>query len=270
MMQRTVRRAAPPTFAQVPDLRDWSRFEAKWAPKVYGSCFDRTVLDDAPMNTMHLQQGLFRLPIPKLEDTCSRYLASVQPLVPPTAFDKTKSSVEAFKTGQGKDFHNELIAMDKAFPQDSYISADWFDLYLRDRTPLPINYNPSLITRKDTDKEDGLVRAAFWIASSLRWYAKYRNGTLKPEVFYFCKANHYCRQDWFQRAVSFAPKALAAKAMMFGSQFMAFPLDMSQYVSLFNSTRVPQQTVDTIKRSGFTKHIIVNWAMGAPRSNTRA
>jgi carnitine O-palmitoyltransferase 2 len=259
-MQRSfVCRVAAPTFAGVPDLRDWSRFEQKWAPKVYGTCFDKTVLDDAAMPTMHLQRGLFRLPIPKLEITCKRYLDAVKPIVPPTAFEKTQAYVNAFQSGAGNEVQAQLIAMDKAFPQDSYISADWFDLYLRDRTPLPINYNPSLITRKDKDKEDGLVRAAFWIASSLRWYQKYRDNTLKPEVFFFCKPDHYCRKDWFQRAVGLVPEALAAKAMMFGSQFMAFPLDMSQYASLFNSTRIPQQTVDTIKRSGFTKHIIVNY-----------
>jgi carnitine O-palmitoyltransferase 2 len=258
MLRSRVMRCSAPKFPNVPNMNDWSRIETRWAPMVNGHCFDKTVLDDSPMHTMHLQDGLFRLPIPKLEDTCKRYVASVEPLVTPSAFEKTKAYVGAFEKGAGQELQTELIAQDKAFPGDSYISAEWFDLYLRDRTPLPINYNPSLITRMDPDKPDGILRAAFWIASSLRWYKKYRDGTLKPEVFFFCKPDHYCRQDWFQRAVGFMPRSLAAKAMMFGSQFMAFPLDMSQYVSLFNSTRIPQQTVDSIKRSGFTQHIVVN------------
>lgn len=208
---------------------------------------------------MHLQRGLFRLPIPKLPETLKRYEEQVSPLLSPSQLEKTKACISAFGTGDGKLLQEQLINNDKAFPQDSYISADWFDLYLRDRTPLPINYNPSLITRADPDKRDGLIRAAFWIASSLRWYKFFRDGNLKPEVFYFCPPNHYCRQDWFQRMVAYAPESIAAKVMAIGSQFQAFPLDMSQYVSLFNSTRLPKPAVDEIKRSGFTQHIIVNY-----------
>jgi len=260
MLRRSVvTRCAAPTFANIPDLNDWSRFEAKWAPKTIGKCFDTTVLDASPMNTLHLQQGLFRLPIPKLEDTCSRYLESVEPLVPPTAFSVTRGNVEKFRDGEGKNLQEMLVKQDKAFPGDSYISPDWFDMYLRDRTPLPINYNPSLITRMDPDKQDGLVRAAFWIASSVRWHKMYRERTLKPDIFFFCGNDATCKQDWFQRAIGWMPQSIAAKAMVFGSKFQAFPLDMSQYVSLFNSTRIPQQGVDTIKRADFQRHITVNF-----------
>ena len=51
---------------------------------------------------MHFQAGLPRLPIPKLENTCSRYLASQEVMQDQEAFQKTKQLVEAFEKGEGQ------------------------------------------------------------------------------------------------------------------------------------------------------------------------
>ena len=51
---------------------------------------------------MYFQPGLFRLPIPKLEDSCARYLAALKPVAPSEeAFAKTKDLVEDFKRAGG-------------------------------------------------------------------------------------------------------------------------------------------------------------------------
>jgi len=47
------------------------------------------------------------------------------------------------------ELHEELLALDKTLKGTSYISAPWFDMYLRDRQPLPINYNPALVFVED-------------------------------------------------------------------------------------------------------------------------
>lgn len=39
--------------------------------------------------------------------------------------------------------------------------------------------------------------------------------------------------------------------------FQAYPLDMSQYKHLFNTTRIPQLDKDYIKHSPGKKHIVV-------------
>lgn len=39
--------------------------------------------------------------------------------------------------------------------------------------------------------------------------------------------------------------------------FQAYPLDMSQYSSLFNSTRIPMKDKDILHSSTFGKHIVV-------------
>ena len=47
--------------------------------------------------TLHFQPGLLRLPIPKLADSCTRYLAALQPVAPSEeAFNTTKAVVEDF------------------------------------------------------------------------------------------------------------------------------------------------------------------------------
>jgi carnitine O-palmitoyltransferase 2 len=254
MLRRSIR-----CSALAVDINDWSRFQDKFKSKTVGKQFDSTALEEGVIPTRHLQASLFRLPIPKLEDTTKRYLAAVQPLVPPGQFEKTSKLVGDFVNGDGKALHEELLKYDKGRPSSSYISDDWFDLYLKDRVPLPLNYNPNLITRMDPDKQDGLTRAAFWIASSCRWYKMYRDNTLKPEVFWFGSPTHYCKKDWFQRLVALCPEAYSAKLMAVGSQFHAFPLDMSQYDNLFNSTRLPRQHRDDIIGYGFQPHIIVNY-----------
>lgn len=256
MLRRSTIRSAAITASSNPS--EWSDNGRKLLADMRdGKCFDTTVLDKSTIPTKHLQYSLFRLPIPKLPDTCKRYLDSVKPIVSPGDFEKTASIVSTFQAGKGKLLHDELVNTDKANPNTSYISSDWFDLYLSDRQALPINYNPSLITRNDPDKADNLTRATFWISSSVRFYKAYLENTLKPEVFYFGSKSHYCRSHWFQKTVALTPKKFSAKVMAIGSQFHAFPLDMSQNDNLFNSTRVPGVLKDELRSVGFQPHIVV-------------
>ena len=259
MLRKTVTVFAVPAAGGKRDIADWSHVSSSLKDMSMGKCFDTTTLNPSIIPTTYLQKSLFRLPIPKLEDTLKRYDDCVKPLVPPAQYEKTKALITEFGNGKGKEIHDELVRTDKANPHTSFISADWFDLYLRDRAPLPINYNPLLVARHDPTKRDGLTRAAYWIGSSVRWYKMYRDNTLKPEVFYFGGPDHFSKKDWFSRAISWTPRSYAAKAMAIGSKFHAFPLDMSQYNNLFNSTRIPGVEVDVLKTNGFTPYIIVNY-----------
>ena len=52
--------------------------------------------------SMHFQPGLMRLAIPKLKDTCARYLAAVEPVAPSKeAFTNTQKLVEEFQRAGG-------------------------------------------------------------------------------------------------------------------------------------------------------------------------
>ncbi|EDV23304.1 uncharacterized protein TRIADDRAFT_50581 [Trichoplax adhaerens] len=94
---------------------------------------------------MHYQPSLPRLPIPSLEKTCMRYLNGVQPLLSAKEFEQTSRIVKDFEENEGKALHKELVENDKKNKHTSYIAKPWMDMYLSDRTAIPINYNPGLI-----------------------------------------------------------------------------------------------------------------------------
>uniref|UniRef100_A0A8C6BUE4 Carnitine O-palmitoyltransferase 2, mitochondrial n=1 Tax=Monodon monoceros TaxID=40151 RepID=A0A8C6BUE4_MONMO len=80
--------------------------------------------------TMHYQDSLPRLPIPKLEDTIRRYLSAQKPLLDDGQFRKTEQLCKSFENGIGKELHKQLVAQDKQNKHTSYISGQGFDRHL--------------------------------------------------------------------------------------------------------------------------------------------
>lgn len=217
---------------------------------------DYQFIQKSKIPTMHFQQSLPRLPIPKLDLTCERYLASQSPLLIEEAYHKTEYNVNQFRSGAGKQLQDLLKNYDKQNKHTSYISEFWFDTYLRDRKPIPINYNPMLVLHKDERPEynDQLIRTANLIVSSLRFYKSLKVGLLEPEVFHLNpkKSN----TETFRTLCSGLPPSLS----WYGAYlFKAYPLDMSQYPSLFNTARIPETDKDRLFRNPQGKHITVQY-----------
>lgn len=124
--------------------------------------------------TLHFQKSLPRLPIPELSNTCERYLQSLKPILSNKDFENTENIVRKFQHGDGIVLNTELKNRDECNKHTSYISEPWFHMYLSDRTPLPINYNPALIfvnyNNNFYDKQ--LVKTSNLIISSLRYIVK--------------------------------------------------------------------------------------------------
>lgn len=120
--------------------------------------------------TLHFQRSLPRLPIPTLEKTCERYLRALKPLLDDYTYSKTKRIVQSFQINEGVGLQKELQEEDKKNKHTSYISKPWFEMYLSDRTPLPINYNPCLvyINKGDQFYDRQLIKISNLIISSLR------------------------------------------------------------------------------------------------------
>lgn len=78
--------------------------------------------------------------------------------------------VSRFLSNEGMSLHKQLRDEDAKNKHTSYISEPWFDMYLRDRVPLPINYNPLLVFVDDPKKEysSQLIRTSNLIIASLR------------------------------------------------------------------------------------------------------
>ncbi|XP_055636894.1 carnitine O-palmitoyltransferase 2, mitochondrial [Toxorhynchites rutilus septentrionalis] len=203
---------------------------------------------------LHFQPSLPRLPIPALEKTCERYLAAQKPLLIDEAFRKTNDNVDRFMTTTGPKLQELLKQKDSQNKHTSYISEPWFDMYLRDRVPLPINYNPLLMMNPDPRPEynNQLVRTTNLVISSLRFMNSLRAQLLEPEVFHLNPAKS--DTDRFRTITSLTPSIISTYVAY---AFKAFPLDMSQYQGLFGATRIPETDKDRIYRTEKSKHVLV-------------
>eukprot|EP01059_Diplonema_ambulator_P022307 TRINITY_DN37597_c0_g1_i1.p1 TRINITY_DN37597_c0_g1~~TRINITY_DN37597_c0_g1_i1.p1 ORF type:complete len:663 (+),score=251.02 TRINITY_DN37597_c0_g1_i1:35-2023(+) len=218
-------------------------------PKIEFGTLNKSIIP-----TMHFQKSLLRLPIAKLEQTCANYLQSVRPLLSDEDFKITTQVVKAFQEQEGKELHAKLLAKDKLNKHTSYISADWFDMYLSARTPLPLNWNPFVAFRKDPveDRNTQAFRTAAFINASIQWRTCLEQNTLAPEVFHL--KPKITKAPWFQKMVALTPQAMASYVSIAAK---GFPLDMSQFKSMFNTTRIPGFVKDTLKTAPKADHIVV-------------
>lgn len=183
---------------------------------------------------LHFQRSLPRLPIPKLEDTCRRYLAAVRPLIDDDGkYESLVKLVTHFRTtGNGQHLQKLLIEHDRANKHTSYICEPWFDMYLKDRRPLPINYNPVLIMKHDTRSayNDQLTRTTNLVITTLRFMRSLRDEVLEPEIYHLNPAKSDTAR--YRNIMSKMPAAIVT---FVSYAFKAFPLDMSQVSFSFHS-----------------------------------
>ncbi|XP_077189805.1 carnitine O-palmitoyltransferase 2, mitochondrial isoform X1 [Paroedura picta] len=204
--------------------------------------------------TMHYQKSLPRLPVPKLEDTIRRYLNAQKPLLNDDQFRKTEQLAVNFRNGIGRELHEQLVAQDKRNKHTSYISGPWFDMYLKARESVVLNSNPFMAFSPDPKAEynDQLTRATNMTVSALRFLKTLRAGFLEPEVFHLNPSRSDTQA--FKRFIRFVPSSLS----WFGAYMVnAYPLDMSQYFRLFNSTRLPKHNRDELFTDEKARHLLV-------------
>ncbi|OWR54649.1 Carnitine O-palmitoyltransferase 2 [Danaus plexippus plexippus] len=203
---------------------------------------------------MHFQKSLPRLPIPDLSKSRDRYLNAIRPLLAKDQYETAVKRTDKFVNNEGKELQSKLVNKDKMNKQTSYISDYWFDLYLRDRSALPINYNPLIVFQNDLrpDYNDQLLRTSNLLVSAVRFMMALREQILEPEVYHLQpkKSN----TPLFRTVTGLLPESLS----WYGAYlFKAFPLDMSQFVGLFNATRIPLVGKDKIFRDTSCNHVVV-------------
>ncbi|CAH0488215.1 unnamed protein product [Peronospora farinosa] len=211
-------------------------------------------VQDTIIPTYHFQKSLTRLPIPKLEDSLSRYLSAIEPVVTSQQLAQTQRAVLEFQNGVGLDLHRALLARDTENAHTSYINQWWLEMYLKDRQPLPINYNPQIKLKMDPNpaKNSPSQRATSLIASTVRVYRTLRDGNFQPDVFH--TKPHTSKTKAFQYFCKFLPENVSFYG---AAAFGAYPLDMSQYKHLFSSTRLPKTGQDELQVATASKHIVV-------------
>lgn len=245
MTPRLLLRAWPRGLALVPGAPS-RPFSTGSGPDEY--------LQHSIVPTMHYQDSLPRLPIPKLEDTMKRYLSAQKPLLDDNHFRKTEELCKSFESGVGRELHAHLLAQDKQNKHTSYISGPWFDMYLTARDSVVLNFNPFIAFNPDPKPEynDQLTRATNMTVSAVRFLKTLRAGLLEPEVFHLNPAKS--DTDAFKRLIRLVPSSLS----WYGAYLVnAYPLDMSQYFRLFNSTRLPKPSRDELFTDAKARHLLV-------------
>ncbi|CAI4227131.1 unnamed protein product [Auanema sp. JU1783] len=214
---------------------------------------DYQFLQRSEIPSYHFQKSLRRLPIPKLEDSVNRYLASAKPVLSESDYAGTEKAIRDFEKTDGPELQKALLDYDKAHKTTSYISDPWFDMYLSARVPCPVNFNPFMMYAPDHDARFNhqLSRATNFAISYARFKKSLDANILGPEVFHM---NPKKSDTPFFRKVC---KTLPPSLSWFGAvAFKAFPLDMSQYGSLFNGNRIPTKGKDVLYTDSSAKHFL--------------
>ncbi|XP_074858992.1 carnitine O-palmitoyltransferase 2, mitochondrial isoform X2 [Carettochelys insculpta] len=127
-------------------------------------------------------------------------------------------------------------------------------MYLSSRESIVLNFNPFMSFKPDPKAEnnDQLTRATNMTVSAIRFLKTLRAGYLEPEVFHLNPDKSDTQT--FKRLIRFVPSSLA----WYGAYMVnAYPLDMSQYFRLFNSTRLPKLSQDELFTDEKAKHLLV-------------
>ena len=147
------------------------RFSSTSAAARVNPANDGRYIQTTRLPMRHFQPSLPRLPIPKLTDTCSRYLDALRPVVSSEQFSRTQSIVAEFSKegGEGEGIHSHISSTDSLLPaaldkvlqewdsankHTSYVSAPWYQMYLAARAPLVLNYNPFMAWKPDPNSND--------------------------------------------------------------------------------------------------------------------
>lgn len=195
-------------------FRDSLAFSTKASQSVtsleYANNRDYQFLQESPVPSDKFQASLLKLPIPKLEDTCKRYLLSQRPLIEDDAeFAALEAKVEEFKSKDGARLDAELRSRDKAEKDNSYVNTPWTEMYLKDRSSVALTHNPGLLFPSDPSCPDGASRAASLLVSALRFDKSLKSRLLLPEVYHMTPAKTNNDAFWRHR-VKYMPNFIAS------------------------------------------------------------
>ena len=174
-----------------------------------------------PGITFAAQDKLPKLPIPDLESTCKKYVASLDPLQTAREHHNTEAAIQEFLRTDGPQLQEKL--KDYAKDKSNYIEQFWYDSYLNYDNPVVLNLNPFFLLEDDPTpaRNNQVTRAASLVVSSLSFVRAVRKEELPPDTV------------------------------------RGQPLDMYQYSRLFGTARIPTENGCQIGQDPNAKHIVV-------------
>ncbi|KAH6850868.1 Choline/Carnitine o-acyltransferase-domain-containing protein [Chaetomium sp. MPI-CAGE-AT-0009] len=214
---------SPATPRSVPDLPDLPKPITTPALKARQHAMSEAYHDDKPKGgvTYAHQDDLPKLPIPELEVSCEKYLASLKPLQSAREHAETRHAVQAFLRNEGPELNEKLKRYAEA--RTSYIEQFWYDSYLNFDNPVVLNLNPFFLLEDDPTpaRNNQVTRAGSLVVSALEFVRAVRKEELPPDTV------------------------------------KGTPLCMYQYSRLFGTARVPTDAGCQIEQDPESKHIVV-------------
>jgi len=176
-------------------------------------------------NKVSLYQGaLPTLPLPRIEDTVPKYLATVKPLLSPEDFAVLEAKAKSFLANEGRYLQRWLRL--KWWSAPNYISDWWLNyVYLKARGSLCINSN--------------------WYGILHSFYIPTKKQTARAAATIYAML----RQKKYLDAGTFEPQVVGGFV----------PLCMAQYDYIFSTTRVPGREMDklVVTESRESRHVAV-------------
>ncbi|KAK4450022.1 acyltransferase ChoActase/COT/CPT [Podospora aff. communis PSN243] len=133
---------------------------------------------------LRFQESLPRLPVPTLEETASRYLKSLKPLLSQTELAASTKAVEEFiaPNGPGRKLQEKLVARREDPKIKNWMYEWWNDAaYLSYRDPVVPYVSYFYSHRDDRRRRDPAKRAAAITTAALEFKKQVDLGTLEPE-----------------------------------------------------------------------------------------
>ncbi|MEG4484231.1 choline/carnitine O-acyltransferase [Microcoleus sp. D2_18a_B4] len=171
------------------------------------------------------QESLPKLPLPKLSDTCDRYIEMVTPLLSETELERTKAAVREFQQGSGVELQQQLEMVDRS-TTTNYLQQFKEETYLEMRSS-QLNMRTTGVASPvlTTSKYPFTQIVAIIIFKTLQFHLKIKYRELEPD------------RDVFR-----------------GNKP---PLCMAQYDNLFGTARIPGIRCDSFQRAKNSEHIVV-------------
>ncbi|KAI0429857.1 acyltransferase ChoActase/COT/CPT [Xylaria sp. FL1042] len=133
---------------------------------------------------LRFQESLPRLPVPTLEETATRYVKSLHPLLSPVEFAASKKAVDEFirPGGVGEKLQKKLIAKREDPKTKNWLYEWWNDAaYLSYRDPVVPYVSYFYSHRDDRRRRNPAKRAAAITTAALEFKKQVDSGTLEPE-----------------------------------------------------------------------------------------
>uniref|UniRef100_A0A3Q1JF72 Carnitine O-acetyltransferase n=1 Tax=Anabas testudineus TaxID=64144 RepID=A0A3Q1JF72_ANATE len=150
-----------------------------------------------PERSLVHQEGLPRLPVPPLKQTCERYLAALEPLVSEEELDHTRQLVQEFlKGGVGERLQKGLER--RARKTENWLSEWWMQsAYLESRMPVAVYTSPGVVLPRMHfyDRQGQMRFAAKLIAGVLDFKKMIDSKTLPVE---YLSGKPLCMDQYYQ------------------------------------------------------------------------